>query len=315
MKIYKIKIKVKSSNITPWQSDTIFGSLCWALSQKEGEKSLVNFLNEYENGFYPFVVSDGFPGDYLPKPMAGNTFPIDENLDKGTIFERSQRAKIAKKANFVTLEEFNTIINNGLVEIEEKEKQNIEVSVMHNQISRITDKTGEGNLYEFTEVFWKNHLSIYFQVDCALENKIIELFDLLAIKGFGKRAAIGKGNFIIEELSEFTGFNIPRNSNSFVTLSNYVPKAKDPVFGQYKIFVKHGKLGQDYANKGNPFKKPLIIIKPGAVFWCDNPQFAYGRLVKNITPQFAHVVQCGCALVVPALIDEPEIGEINEYFN
>jgi len=315
MKIYKLKIKVKSSNITPWQSDTIFGSLCWALSQKEGVESLKNFLAEYDNGFYPFVVSDGFPGDYLPKPMAGNTFPVEEDKDKEQALQIAQKAKKAKKTNWVTVQEFNTIINNGCIEIESKERQNIEIGVMHNQISRITDTTEEGSLYELSEVFWTNHLSIYFAVDCAVKNKIIELFEILALKGFGKRAAVGKGSFIIEEVSEFNGLKVPSNANSFVSLSNYVPKADDPVWGQYKTFVKYGKLGQDYAYRENPFKKPLLMIRPGAVFWMEHPKFAYGRMVKNISPQFDHVVQCGCILAIPALIDQPEIGEINGYFN
>ncbi|MFZ5942935.1 MAG: type III-A CRISPR-associated RAMP protein Csm4 [Bacillota bacterium] len=307
MKIYKLKIKVKSSNITPWQSDTIFGSLCWALSQKEGEESLNNFLAEYEKGQYSFVVSDGFPGDYLPKPMAGNLFPIEE-INKDKAIENAKKAKRAKKTNFVTIEEFNKIINNGLTEIQSKEKQSVEVGVMHNQISRLTDTTEEGGLYELQEVFWQNHLSIFFTVDEVLKGKIIDLFEILAIKGFGKRAAVGKGSFTIDKLEEFTGFNIPPNANSFVTLSNYVPKANDPVLGQYKTFVKYGKLGQDYAYRGNPFKKPLLMILPGAVFWTKQPQLAYGRLVKKISPQFTNVIQSGCTLAIPSFIDKPEVG-------
>ena len=35
---WKIKLKPKSSFITPIQSDTLFGSMIWALKMIEGEK-------------------------------------------------------------------------------------------------------------------------------------------------------------------------------------------------------------------------------------------------------------------------------------
>ena len=49
------------------------------------------------------------------------------------------------------------------------------------------------------------------------------------------------------------------------------------------------------------------MIKPGAVFWCDNPRFTYGRLVENVSLQFSHVIQCGCTLAIPAYIEKPTL--------
>ena len=309
MKIYKIKLKLKSSYITPWQSDTIFGSLCWAMVEKHGKNLLREFLDEYKNGKYPLVVSDGFPGDLLPKPMAGNVFDNDKNLIKNEALKISQKAKLAKKTNHISLEEFNLIINNQQVEITPKEKIFYETGVMHNQISRLTGTTMEGDLFEQKEIFTNSHLSIYFSVEPEWQETVLKLFLILAVKGFGKRTSIGKGHFSIEEISEFTGFSLPEKNkaNAFVTLSNYIPNHTDPTIGQYKVFVKYGKLGQSYAHAQNPFKRPLLMIKPGAVFWCDNPRFTYGRLVENVSLQFSHVIQCGCTLAIPAYIEKPTL--------
>ena len=106
---------------------------------------------------------------------------------------------------------------------------------------------------------------------------------------------------------EFTGFKIPDQPNCFVSLSNYIPKKTDPVQGQYKIHVKYGKLGQAYAHADNPFKKPLLMLKPGAVFWTDKPQHAYGRLVYSVSDTYPEVVQIGSTLAIPARLQNPDI--------
>ena len=43
---WKIKLKPKSSFITPIQSDTLFGSMIWALKMIEGEKFIENIIEE-----------------------------------------------------------------------------------------------------------------------------------------------------------------------------------------------------------------------------------------------------------------------------
>ncbi|ABO50158.1 CRISPR-associated protein, Csm4 family [Desulforamulus reducens MI-1] len=308
MKLYKLKIEPKSSQITPWHSDTIFGSLCWVLAQSRGQEKLRDFLHEYTGNCYPMVVSNGFPGDYLPKPMGGNTFNTNDNRIKQEAIRLAQKAKEAKKTNLLSLEEFNTIINNGQVEIKPKEKLYLENGVMHNQLSRLTGTTSDGSLYELTETFWSSsHISIYLGISSGWEKEVFTLFEILSLKGFGKRISVGKGYFKIMDCTEFKDLTIPESPNSIVTLSNYVPRSHDPYLGQYKTFVKYGKLGQNYAVSGNPFKKPLLMIMPGAVFWTENPQFAYGRMVKGISPSYPEVVQCGCALAIPSYIEKVEM--------
>lgn len=294
MKIYKIKLKPQSSQITPWQSDTVFGSLCWILAQTEGAERLKSFLDLYEKGEYPLVISDGFPGDLLPKPLALNASLLEEEK--------------AKKIDFVNLEEFNEILNNKNVDVVPKGTFSREIGVMHNEISRITNTVVDGGLFEVTECYWEEtFITLYLGIDDSWKEQILNLFEILSQRGFGKRTSVGKGQFTIEDFSEFQYFEISENSNAFVTLSNYVPRKTDPTEGLYKTFVKYGKLGQSYALSDNPFKKPLLMIKPGAVFWTERPQYAYGRLVHNVSYDFPEVLHCGCTLAIPAYINKPSI--------
>lgn len=63
--------------------------------------------------------------------------------------------------------------------------------------------------------------------------------------------------------------------------------------------VKYGKLGGNYANctKINPFKKPLRIFKPGAIFRTSDVKEYYGQIVQNIHEN-KNIVHYGLAFPV-----------------
>jgi CRISPR-associated protein Csm4 len=313
MNIYRVKLKLKSSHITPWHSDTIMGSLCWILAQQEGEQRLAEFLKHYRDGDLPFVVSNCFPGDLLPKPMAGNFIGMQQ-VSKKEALEHADRAKESKKTELVALAEFNAIINNQATDISPKKNMAMEIGIMHNQINRLSGTTADGSLYQQHEIFWQQpYLSLYAGIAAGWEEKFLALMEKLSLKGYGKRVSIGKGIFQLEDFSQFNDFRTPENANAIVVLANFVPRANDPVEGQYKTFVKYGKLGQSFATGKNPFKKPLIMIKPGAVFWTDEPKMTYGRLVNGISEEFPEVVQFGYTLAVPAAIEKPTVYPSERY--
>lgn len=75
MQNYRINIKLKSSVITPFHSDTLWGHICWALRYTRGEKELLDFLDCYRSGKPPLIISNAFPRGYLP-------FPVLEPMNK-----------------------------------------------------------------------------------------------------------------------------------------------------------------------------------------------------------------------------------------
>ena len=102
----------------------------------------------------------------------------------------------------------------------------------------------------------------------------------------------------------FAGFNPPASTNGFVTLSNFVPAANDPVTGYWHTAIKHGKLGEEFASSDNVFKKPLLMLEAGSTFYDVSCREYYGRLVKNLVSSDQRIVQYAFALPVPAMLPQ-----------
>ncbi len=69
MKSYKISVRLDSSVITPFHSDTLWGHICWALRYCYDEPKLIDFLNSYNSYRPPLIISNAFPKGYLPYPV------------------------------------------------------------------------------------------------------------------------------------------------------------------------------------------------------------------------------------------------------
>ena len=71
--IWKIKLKTKSSFITPIQSDTLFGIMIWALKIIEGEEFVETLIEDTKNYNPPFIFSN---------PIINGNYPIFGELSK-----------------------------------------------------------------------------------------------------------------------------------------------------------------------------------------------------------------------------------------
>lgn len=69
MDLYRIDLRPRGPWLTPWHADTIAGSLCWQLRRQAGEAALGELLERCRAGQPPFVLSDAFPADHLPRPL------------------------------------------------------------------------------------------------------------------------------------------------------------------------------------------------------------------------------------------------------
>jgi CRISPR-associated protein Csm4 len=291
MKTYKIQLRLKSGTITPFHADTIFGHLCWMVAYQQGDDGVQEFLQPFKDGNPPFLLSDGFPGDYLPKPL-GVQFAVSD----------ISQLKKFKNMHFISLADFSCF----------RDAEQLPPSVIqhpvksslspHNSISRLTNSTfAEGGLYSLEEHF-VSIVSIYVKtISEKWKDKVVQLFADLSIGGYGRKKSIGKGNFCVEQCEEFKGLPEVSDANGFVSLSHFCPAEKDPTDGMYKIFIKYGKLGDRFTFCGNAFKRPLVMLKPGAIFKTESkPREYYGRLIdKDIAPAKPEVVQYAYAFAVP----------------
>jgi CRISPR-associated protein Csm4 len=307
MKTYRLKLRPQSSFLTPWQADTVFGSLCWIMAWREGADELSQFLRRYKNGEPPFILSDGCPDDLLPAPMHLSLMtPKDEGL------ESYKHAKKLKKVFWLTQAEFRSVCS-GNLDIQPTDDINPikTFTTLHSSINRISGTTGdEGTLFELEEhavqasESLNGSISIYLRIKRDWEEKVYSLFKDLSLMGYGKKRSVGKGSFeIVGGLESVEGFNHIQGANGFVSLSNFAPAKNDPTEGFYRTLVKYGKLGGEYTFTGNPFKKPLMMLIAGSSFFVKGDvKLFYGRMVEGISPAMPEVVQYGYAFSVPIVL-------------
>lgn len=301
MKWYRIRLQLRSWFATPWLADTVFGHLCWGMVYLLGEQALAAFLQRYSDGEPPLLLSNGFPGDYLPCPII--SLPIVEPTAPREVQEEQfdlQRA--LREKELVTLQEFNQVIRSGdLKSVSGHTEPVLPLSrvALKNQLNRVTCTTGaEGTLYSFEEYFHPE-VVIFAKIADDFVEISKQLFEHLAQTGFGKRKSVGYGQVAKLVFEQFSGFAQPVDANGFVTLSNFVPAANDPIAGNWRIIVKYGKMGEERATGGRVFKKPLVMLTAGSTFYDAPCREYYGRLVFGLNPAYPDAIHYGLALPVP----------------
>jgi len=321
---YRIRIRPQGAWRTPWQADTITGLLCWMCVRMEGEAVLRQLITEpMLAGEPPFVLSDAFPGEFLPLPVAIRLgdWPVDLR-------------KTVKRARWLRREAFLRVCRGESVDAGDLVLASpiVEHDQIRNTVGRATGTTGAGGslftLSEFRldtrddELTGADELSIYVRVRPGNADLLLNLFEELASVGFGADASVGKGVFGFPtgapEL-EPLDFGSPLRSeptNAMVALSTFQPGHDDPAAGVWEAFVKHGKLGPGLA--GDAFaKNPIVLFRPGACFSAPlgGPPFV-GRAIpmdEILDPAVAadlrdrgiEVVHPAFGLIVPAKLRLP----------
>lgn len=304
MRTYKATLYLRSASATPWQADTLFGHLCWSLVRREGVEFLSEIcLDEYRAGRPPVLISDGFPSGWLPRPRIGTREDRDAPLLKADRIRKYRAIKDHLKARWLTLDEFNRARKaefvQPLVQPDEATR-----TVSKNQIDRLTNTAGGagGALYDFTELCLQA-VDVYWRVADGYEELVRNFLADLQKTGYGKRKSVGYGEVESFTFDQFDGFVDVPEANGFVTLSCFVPAVSDPREGFWATAVKYGKLGEEGAVSGQPFKRPLIQLVSGSCFYDVPVRGWYGRLITDVSAD-SNVVQYGYAFPVPLYLPE-----------
>lgn len=318
MKLFKVAYQLSSAIASDWQSDTIFGHLCWALRYLEGDDSLIQFLKQYEQGQPPIIVSNGFPADLLPRPITALIpLPKRQKISVKQQIDDFKANKETGEVSLLTPQEFAQVIRGEEVLPSLKMEQlPSKRSTLKNQINRLTGTTGaEGNLFEFEETIWSYiegdklvdiPISIYIKIREGFVEQAERLFSFIATQGYGKRKSAGYGQISSHRFEEFPGFASPQDANGFVSLSNFVPARGDPREGTWQTIIKYGKLGEEFAIGDNPFKRPLLMFTAGSCFYHAPCKEYCGRMVDDIAPSHPEIVQYGLAFPVPIKLPQKE---------
>jgi CRISPR-associated protein Csm4 len=269
-----------------------------------GTGKLQAFIEAYENGSPPLLLSNGFPCNLLPKPITMPP-PVDTDLPLEKQREQFQQNKRVKDVKYLTQADFIRSLNGEVVSpLAESDPPQERRITLKNQLNRLSSTTGEeGTLYNFEEYYWPE-VTIYLKIVDEFVDQAQQLFMYIANTGYGKRKSIGYGQIGVENFSfePFSGFNSPPGSNGFVSLSDFVPASSDPTTGAWQTIVKYGKMGEEYASEDSVFKKPLIMLEAGSTFYDSPCREYYGRLVRNLNPAYPEAVQYAFALPVSIIL-------------
>jgi len=313
MKTYILTLKQKSGLLTELQSDTIYGHFCWRLKESLGDKALTDFLDFYRNNNPIFLLSDGilkvkdeirFPRPYLFPSLVDKQNELENKPKKYEKIFNFVENKRNKERSYITLEEINSFLVSGKVEILEEEELNsdkkhrrklkskkpveeaLRVSV---QIDRNTFGSVEGRLFSYNPTYTRNDVS-YLVFIKVFDEELFEknykeiLFNVFNI-GFGKKKSSGFGQFEFiyeKDFNEFNNFTEPENANSFLVLGNYLPSQADSVTPLgYEFNTKYGKFGEELSLSENPFKNPIVFLTAGSCFKTTNVKPFYGRITNE----------------------------------
>lgn len=283
MNLYRLHLRPRSPWRTPWQADTLLGALCTTAARVHGSDFLrERLIDPMLAGAPPFVLSDAFPDDLLPVPIAVRLANPPPDADR----------KAIKRGRWVTREDFLALRAGG-PDTDVPWSQLLPDSAVvrdemtrHNTLARDSDASLEdGGLFSRPDTHLRTGqngragLTLYFRAaDEAAADLLLDLLHELSLVGFGADAATGRGQFEIsgapEPVSDLD--QAPPDADAVVVLSTFQPAPGDPTDGFWEAFPKFGKLGPDLG-LSDVRKHTLILFRPGACFRADPAREFLGR--------------------------------------
>ncbi|MDG6882236.1 CRISPR type III-A/MTUBE-associated RAMP protein Csm4 [Phocoenobacter uteri] len=269
MKTYRITIETLTAFGTPLVGDTLFGQVCWGIRHQFGNVRLETLLQGYTENQPFLVVSHAMPSGYIPLPT------IPSNLwQEG---DEKDRKKLKKKKwlDIKSIEEPTTLWQQKAVAESEIDTFKVESSTQpHNSINRATSTTDDQRFapYSQSQIWYgkETKLDLYVVLDeerfCIEDLK--KVLTNIGKFGYGRDASVGLGKFaIIDESIQAVQLS-QKNANCYLTLANCSPvnNELDSQRSFYQVETRFGRHGDMDALSGQPFKKPIILAKIGAIF-------------------------------------------------
>lgn len=342
METYRLTIQPQSSFLTPLDADTIFGSLCWQMRWRYGEKRLEDFLRTYTQDSAPFLLSSGlrhgfFPRPRIPAPNRKEAAELIKTHISGSGQEQLRRGlSLLKKIQestwisipvfsehrtaYSTVALFSDIFSGRLCPLKNEFKRCESCPILEdpetgtcrqNSLSFIQHREVYHNtINRLTDTTGDDALFpleeiVYTEpVDIYFKTDELELFKQL----FSDLEREGFGKKKSSGKGQFRvesleRFTFPAFDNSGHFLTLSGFIPKVETEGYYNIKTKRGRLGALYSEiGGSVFKVPLLFYEPGSVFRREG-QPPYGLLVSDIHHTRENVLQYAYAFEVGVELD------------
>lgn len=322
LKLFRLQMTLRAPLGTPMNSGTLFGQLCWIKRESEGEAALVAWLAERET---VWALSDGFPRGLLPRPLLA-PFPRPE--EPGAADAHKQQ----KKLGFVTREGFlkqRARLSAIKLAGELRGINDRTFRISHNTIDRKTGSTPETGGLFFLEEDW-SHASpnrvdpkpleanmleagaerdIYIDAPDGSQSAIKMLFKGLGEAGFGRDASLGRGqwdNVIVKEDHELAA--MPPASKGAPLMLRHMSLSHGTAEGfvdmRCRLMAHYGKTGPGVSVGASPFKRPLLLARPGATFAKANGART-GEIIAGVHRTRAEIIHNGLHVCVPFYEEAP----------
>ncbi|MDY6853444.1 MAG: hypothetical protein SWO11_01860 [Thermodesulfobacteriota bacterium] len=301
-----------------------------------GHKAPVLFSSAFVSGYLPKPVLPPPKRDeirefvksyFVEKPYAG----IRSMSDKGKRFDGMTKIKTWNNLKLISIEDWLSLKDDycetHLLEIFYKrlqadvdsEKPIFETEIAASTtISRLSGTVPEegGGLFQREKTWYHKDMELDLYVEINQEEivPLVKWFlcDYLPLYGFGKDKSVGMRCIEVEQDNLFSQeqFSV-NNPNSSVTLSLAAFDGMAKYKSFYRLMTKFGKLGGNYAYSSptgggtKPYKKPILMIEPGGVFFT-NEDLSAKPLLDEVHSD-PSIRQCGIPVMLPLRIREDRL--------
>jgi len=300
MRLIRLTLALTSPLGTPLVGPTLFGQLCWLKREAEGETALCDWLADPTR---VWRISDGFPTGYLPRPLV---------TARRVAPEKVMAAKAIKKLAFVTR---NCWLSNRLEWDERRLDPTRELKgdtkrlrrIAHNVINRRGGSTlEEGGLF-FVGEDWRfsggrdqpddARVDLYVEAPEA-PDAVSALFSLLGDVGYGRDASTGRGRWTVEAAEDDAKLAGGGGSRR-MSLSRGALTPETMADALWRPVAHFGRAGPLVTATGaSPFKRPVLLTRPGATFRPRTDQ-PFGRILHNLHPERPEIVLNGLHVTIP----------------
>lgn len=314
MKMLRFILKPASSWATPLRSDTLSGMLLWRVAEENGDCRA--WLEAFQNGNPPFVVSSAMPAGYLPMPALPPACRRDFREFSGaeSLFDNLRAYKKFRKLAWIPLSAWQKLAGRlcaldlfklFLAESGEEEKsvwrgasEARDGFEAHVSMDRSSGGTLAGGLFYSRLKYFAADFSFHLYALARDGDELLRLLRKTGELGFGRDASTGKGQFTADPDPDFREEDLacPKASHKLLLSVCAAPDMSD-LSGYYSVEVKNGKAGP---GMGSPFKRPFLCLKEGSLIGIP-PAGPYA--LQDIHPN-PEVVQIVWPLGLPCFLPE-----------
>ena len=302
---------------TPLRGDTLYGLILFRIGEEEGVEKLRQTLAAFRENRPPFIVSSAMPVNTLFAPVlapaprevfrkwtddgafcdkAGKRLELRAALSMYKKFRKTQYIPLAvwqKHAGALSVRRLFASFCKDKWDDEASGNQEEPFSKSgvepHVTIARNTGSALEGGLFADTLTYFRAGAKLHLYTESAEPDRLLGYLERIGDLGFGKNSSTGKGRFAVQKDTEFNPATLPSTGSHRLILSPCAAGDMRALEGNYAIDVKRGKAAPHIAG-GNPFKKPFLCVREGAVL-SSLPKGPYVLDGVHDNPDIVQVVQ------------------------